>query len=219
MTTASDLEIDNLPNRLTMIRVILILPVVTLLYLCDNAPQGWEGQTWAFGHASAWIFVAASITDYFDGYFARKRNIVTVFGSFLDPIADKFLVVSALIMLLALHRVPALVVIVLILREMYITSLRLLAMHEELTLPVSNWGKWKTTFQMIAIPMLMINNDWLGIPLRQIGTGCIYIASLLSLGSALIYSASLIGKMKIKRAEMKKEKKNRKKNKATPSFS
>lgn len=203
----NDLEIDNLPNRLTIFRMLMIPVIVLTLYFQKDTPTGLLEFRKYLGHIACWIFVLASITDFFDGYFARKYNIVTVFGSFLDPIADKFLVVASLIMLLALDRVNSFVVIILVLREMYMTSLRLLAMTEDISVPVSSLGKWKTTAQMVAIPMLMINKKFLWLPMGLIGTVLIYIASFLSLLSALIYSLSLIKKLQERRLEKKRLKK------------
>src|SRR6478735_8222822 len=140
----NDLEIDNLPNRLTFFRMLMIPVVVLTLYFTEDTPAFLDPYQQYLGHVACWIFVVASITDFLDGYIARKRNIVTVFGSFLDPIADKFLVVSGLLMLLALQRIHPIVVIILVLREMYMTSLRLLAMSENVDVPVSDMGKWKT---------------------------------------------------------------------------
>ena len=211
----NDLEIDNLPNRLTFFRMLMIPVVVLALYFTEDTPQ-WliPYQSW-LGHIACWIFVVASITDFLDGYIARKRNIVTVFGSFLDPIADKFLVVSALIMLMGLDRVHPIVVIILVLREMYMTSLRLLAMTEDVDVPVSNMGKWKTGTQMVATPMLMVYDDFLGMDMALLGTILIYIAALLSLWSALKYSLSMIKKLQEKRAEKKRLKKEQKLSKET----
>ena len=201
----NDLEIDNLPNRLTILRMLLIPLVVLSLYFAYHPEKGTGTiPVWALSHAATWAFVVASITDFFDGWIARRRNIVTVFGSFLDPIADKFLVVSSLIMLAAMDRVNPVVVIILVLREMYMTSLRLLAAHEGFTIPVSQGGKWKTGFQMTAIPMLMVGYDWLGLPWSQIGTVCIWVAGILSLWSAVSYSAHMIQILKQKREEKKK---------------
>jgi CDP-diacylglycerol--glycerol-3-phosphate 3-phosphatidyltransferase len=201
----NDLEIDNLPNRLTILRMLLIPLVVLSLYFADNPEKGTGTvPVWVLSHLATWSFVIASITDFFDGWIARKRNIVTVLGSFLDPIADKFLVVSSLIMLAAMERVHPLVVIVLVLREMYMTSLRLLAMNEGFTIPVSQSAKWKTAFQMIAVPMLMIGYDWIYVPWHKIGTVSIWIAGLLSLGSAFSYSLHMIRSLKLKREERRK---------------
>ncbi len=196
-------QIDNVPNRLTILRVLLI-PVL-IICLGSGLFENIANDPWRrpLEWISAIIFILASITDFFDGHIARKRKIVTVFGSFLDPIADKFLVVSSLILLLGLGRINTVIVIILILREMYMTSLRLLAIERGIKVPVNNLGKWKTTFQMIAIPMLMINADFYGIPLDTTGALFIYLAAFLSLYSAVIYSMGLVVKIKELRA-MKK---------------
>lgn len=194
-------EIDNLPNRLTMIRIILIPIILLSLFLTLSNVQWFAENIKLLNYIAAWTFVAASITDFFDGYIARKKNIVTVFGSFLDPIADKFLVISSLIMLLALSRVHVLIVLILVLREMYITALRLLAMEKGLSVPVGTLGKWKTATQMVGIPLLMANDIPWGIDMPLIGTIAIYLASLFSMYSALEYSAGLIKKIQKLRKE------------------
>jgi CDP-diacylglycerol--glycerol-3-phosphate 3-phosphatidyltransferase len=203
----NDLEIDNLPNRLTFFRMLMIPVVVLALYFTEDTPARLVPYEAYLGHFACWIFVVASLTDWLDGYIARKRNIVTVFGSFLDPIADKFLVVSGLIMLMGLDRVHPVVVIILVLREMYMTSLRLLALTEDVDVPVSWMGKWKTATQMVAMTMLMIYDDFLGLDLPLLGTVLIYVSALLSLWSALKYSLSMIKKLQEKRAEKRKLKK------------
>lgn len=188
-----------------------MIPVVVLaLYFLKDTPESLSSYKIWLGHLACWIFVVASITDFLDGYIARKRNIVTVFGSFLDPIADKFLVVSSLIMLLYLDRVHAIVVIVLVLREMYMTSLRLLALGEGINVPVNSMGKWKTGTQMVATPMLMIYDKFLGVDLVLLGTILIYISSFLSMLSALIYSLNMIKKLRENRAERRRNKKEKK---------
>jgi len=209
----NELEIDNLPNRLTFFRMLMIPVVVLTLYFSEETPTFLMNYQPYLGHVACWIFVVASITDFLDGYIARKRNIVTVFGSFLDPIADKFLVVSSLIMLLAVDRVHPIVVIILVVREMYMTSLRLLALSEGVDVPVSSLGKWKTGSQMVEIPMLMIYDDFLGMNLPLIGTILIYISAVLSLWSALLYSVHMIKKLKEKHLEKKRLKKDHKQNK------
>jgi CDP-diacylglycerol--glycerol-3-phosphate 3-phosphatidyltransferase len=196
-----------------MFRVVLI-PIILFSLLLNLS-----GNIWVIGHIkllnylAAWTFVAASITDFFDGFIARKKNIVTVFGSFLDPIADKFLVISSLIMLLALGRIHVFLVLVLVLREMYITALRLLAMEKGLSVPVGTLGKWKTASQMVGIPLLMANDIPWGINMPLLGTIAIYLASLFSLYSALEYSLGLIKKIKKLRSEIKRKK--REENKKT----
>jgi len=187
-------QVDNLPNRLTFFRLCLV-PVVVILLIFSRyeAPS----QRHLFGLLAAALFIIASITDYFDGHIARKKKLVTIFGSFLDPIADKFLVVSSLIMLLALQRISDWAVIVLVLREMYMMSLRLFAITEGVSVPVNDLGKWKTVCQMTAMPMLMIYQKWWIFDLRLIGTLLIYLACLLSILSSLVYSLKLLKKLQI----------------------
>lgn len=197
-TNESDIwELDNLPNRLTLFRLFLVPVVAIPLYLQLTDIEFVKHNIRLLNYIAGWTFVAASITDFLDGHFARKRKLVTVFGSFLDPIADKFLVVSSLIMLLALERIDSALVIILILREMYITSLRLLASDHKVSIPVGNLGKWKTALQMIAIPMLMGNDTWFGVlNLAKIGEVFIYLAAAFSLLSALRYTLKLIQKLR-----------------------
>ena len=200
-------SIDNLPNRLTIFRVILVpLVVAALFFNLDIIDASVEAKS-NMGWAAAWIFVIASITDFLDGYIARKRKIVTVFGSFLDPIADKFLVVSSIIMLQSLGRIPVLIVVILVLREFYITSLRLLAGDRGLVIPVGQLGKWKTATQMVGLPMLMANETPYGIPFPLMGTVAIYISAIISVYSATEYSMQLIKKIKQHRQDKKAEKK------------
>lgn len=197
--TVDEWEIDNLPNRLTLFRMALIPLMIVPLWLLSEFKWA-QNYHLLLGHLAGWTFVAASITDFFDGYIARKRNIVTVFGSFLDPIADKFLVVSALIMLMALERVHFVIVIVLILREIYITALRLLAYQKGLKLPVEKMGKWKTAVQMVAIPLLMAYDrriPYLSMPV--LGQILIWPACFLSIFSAFQYSFGLLKKLRQKR--------------------
>lgn len=200
-------EIDNLPNRLTMFRVLLIPIIIGCLYLNLLKLSWLEGYSLTLGYIAAWTFVIASITDFFDGYIARKRGIVTVFGSFLDPIADKFLVISSLIILQGLERIPVIIVIILVIREIYITALRLLANEKGLSVPVSELGKWKTAAQMVGIPMLMaVDRPW-GIPMPEIGITFVYIAAIFSVYSALQYTHGLVMKVKGKR-QLNRESKN-----------
>ena len=203
----SEWEIDNLPNRLTLFRVLLI-PVI-LFGLSYQMIKGQRDAHYiAFGYLAAWSFGAAAITDFLDGYIARKKGIVTVFGSFIDPVADKFLVISYLIMLQALNRIHPLIIVVLVLREVYITSLRLLARERDLHIPSGKWGKWKTAFQMIGIPFLMPDDHPWGLPMPEVAISLIYITTFLSLFSALQYSIGLIRRLKIMKAKAFRRKNN-----------
>jgi len=172
-----DLDFTNTPNLLTLARILAVPGVVGLLWFREHNMD----------IAAAWLFTAAAITDYFDGYYARKLNIETVYGKLMDPLADKFLVVSSLCMLQELGRVSVILVILLICREMAITGLRALASSEGVIIGASRSAKWKTATQMVAIPWLMVNPGILGIPLFQMGQVLIWISLAISLGSAFSY--------------------------------
>lgn len=204
-------EIDNLPNRLTMFRIVLIpIVLISLILVQYRVETNIENyiSIKMLNYIAAWTFVLASITDFFDGYFARRLKIETVFGSFLDPIADKFLVISSLIVLLAVQRINVAVVLILVLRELYITALRLLAIEKGLSVPVGALGKWKTATQMVGIPLLMAYDVPWGINMPLLGNIAIMLATIFSLYSALEYSVGLLKKIQkiIKdRKRLKKE--------------
>lgn len=139
----------NTPNKLTVARMILV-PFLVIFML-----TGWGGE--ANRYISFGIFAAASITDWFDGYLARKHNLVTNFGKFMDPLADKLLVCSALICLIGMKRLEAWVVIVIIAREFIISGFRLIAAENGVVIAANYWGKFKTVSQMIMIILLILN--------------------------------------------------------------
>ena len=168
----------NLPNKLTTLRVIMI-PFFVFFMLTDVG-----------GSANKWIalalFVVASLTDFLDGKIARKYNLVTNFGKFMDPLADKLLVCSALICLQDLDRVPAWVVIVIIAREFIISGFRLVASDNGIVIAASYWGKFKTTFQMLMIIVMIMN---LGGAFDMLGTVLMWIALALTIISLIDYIA------------------------------
>lgn len=136
----------NLPNKLTMFRVILI-PFFVVFLLVDITPvDKWIALA---------VFIIASLTDMLDGKIARKYNLVTNFGKFMDPLADKLLVCSAMICLVELARIPAWVVIIIIAREFIISGFRLVASDNGVVIAASYWGKFKTVFQMIMICLMI----------------------------------------------------------------
>ena len=143
----------NLPNKLTIFRVILIIPFIILLL---GGNEGWFGPNVLLPNLAALVvFVAASLTDLLDGKIARKYNLVTNFGKFMDPLADKLLVCSALICLVDMKRIPAWVVIVIISREFIISGFRLIASDNGVVIAASYWGKVKTVAQMIMTILLI----------------------------------------------------------------
>ena len=140
----------NLPNKLTILRVIMIpFFVVALLY------DGGANQNMRY--VAAALFIIASLTDMLDGKIARKYNLVTNFGKFMDPLADKLLVCSALICMIELRELPAWMVIIIISREFIISGFRLVAADNGIVIAASYWGKFKTTFQMIAVILMIFN--------------------------------------------------------------
>ena len=145
----------NLPNKLTIFRVILIVPFVVLLL---GGEAGWFGNNVLIPNVIALaVFIIASLTDLADGKIARKYNMVTNFGKFMDPLADKLLVCSALIALIELKRIPAWIVIIIIAREFIISGFRLVASDNGVVIAASYWGKFKTTFQMVMVCLMLIN--------------------------------------------------------------
>ncbi len=165
------------PNLLTLVRMAFVPVVVGILFLRDPF---WD-------LIAALVFAAASITDYFDGYLARTQKSETVYGKLLDPLADKFLVVSSLVALQELERIHPVIVMVLICRELAITGLRALASAEGVVIGASPTAKWKTATQMVAIPFLMVKQGLWGIPLFRIGEWLLYISLAISLWSAKDY--------------------------------
>lgn len=166
----------NLPNKLTILRVCLI-PFFVVFLLLDG------GQNQMYRYISAVIFIIASLTDMLDGKIARKYNLVTNFGKFMDPLADKLLVCSALICLIQLGQIPAWMVIVIISREFIISGFRLVASDNGVVIAASYWGKFKTTFQMIAVVLLILRLPVLAAVTRI----CLWIALVLTVVSLADY--------------------------------
>lgn len=164
----------NLPNKLTMFRVILI-PFFIIALLVPQIPAGkWIALA---------IFIVASLTDLLDGKIARKYNLVTNFGKFMDPLADKLLVCSALICLIELGRIPSWMVVIIIAREFTISGFRLIAADNGVVIAASYFGKFKTTFQMVAVCLMIAD-----IAAIQVLTSVItWIAVILTVVSLIDY--------------------------------
>lgn len=166
----------NLPNKITLFRVVMILPFLIFM-LIPSIPYG--------KYIAAAIFIIAALTDMLDGYIARKNNLVTNFGKFMDPLADKLLVSSALICFVQLNLIPAWIVIIIISREFIISGFRLIASDNGIVIAASWWAKVKTTVQMIMSVMLIINlNFFLINVLEQV---VIYLAVVLTIVSLVEY--------------------------------
>ena len=140
----------NLPNKLTILRIIMI-PFFVLFMLLDG------GVSQTYRYIAAVIFIVASFTDLLDGKIARKYNLVTNFGKFMDPLADKLLVCSGLICFVGLGQLPAWFVIIIISREFIISGFRLVASDNGVVIDASYWGKFKTVSQMIMSVLLIVN--------------------------------------------------------------
>lgn len=169
----------NLPNKLTVLRVIMV-PFFVFFMLTDVG-----------GAANKWIalaiFVIASLTDMLDGKIARKYNLVTNFGKFMDPLADKLLVCSALIALVDLNKIAAWIVIIIIAREFIISGFRLVASDNGVVIAASYWGKFKTTFQMLMIIYLVVDLQFAYA--NVVGMVLVYVALALTVISLVDYIA------------------------------
>ena len=166
----------NLPNKLTVLRVVMIPFFVVFMLTGLGGDYG--------NYIALAIFIIASLTDLLDGKIARKRNLVTNFGKFMDPLADKLLVCSALICLVEMERLAAWMVIVIIAREFIISGFRLIASDNGVVIAASYWGKFKTTFQMIMIILLILD---LGGGFAVIETVVTWIALILTVVSLIDY--------------------------------
>lgn len=176
----------NLPNKLTMFRVVLI-PFFVVLLLVDITPyDNWIALV---------IFIVASLTDLLDGKIARKYNLVTNFGKFMDPLADKLLVCSALICLVEMERIAAWMVIVIIAREFIISGFRLVASDNGVVIAASYWGKFKTTFQMVMICLMIADLEALSV-LTTIVTWAAVILTVVSLVDYLIKNKDVMREKK-----------------------
>ena len=174
----------NVPNLVTLSRIVLIPLIVGLYYM----PADWFSLE-QVNTAACIVFVLAAVTDWLDGYLARKLNQMSAFGAFLDPVADKLVVVGALIVLLQLGRVEPLVGFIIIGREIGISALRewMAKVGQARSVAVAFIGKLKTTFQMIAIPLLLYHDPLFGIDCLGLGTVMINVAAVLTVISMLYY--------------------------------
>ena len=179
----------NLPNKLTLMRIVLV-PFFVFFMLFEGIPHD----------VSKWIalilFCVASLTDLFDGKIARKYNLVTNFGKFMDPLADKILVSSAFICLVAWGKVPAWIVIIIIAREFAITGFRTLASDNGVVIAASYWGKFKTNFQMFAIILCIADLGNLSPYIHIAEQILIYIALILTIISMVDYFAKNLDVLK-----------------------
>ena len=174
----------NIPNLLTWLRILLIPVFVAVFYLSDQTLGPHLKDVFATS-----VFLLAAITDWLDGYLARKLNQTSAFGAFLDPVADKLMVAAALLILVKLGRADALIAFIIIGREIAISALRewMAKVGASKSIAVSMLGKIKTTFQMLALLLLLYHQSLLGINCQAVGELLLYLAALLTLWSMGYY--------------------------------
>ncbi|MBW1689313.1 MAG: CDP-diacylglycerol--glycerol-3-phosphate 3-phosphatidyltransferase [Deltaproteobacteria bacterium] len=170
-------HIDNLPNTLSIMRLVLIPAVMTCLYF--------PGRLGSF--LAAVFFAAAAFTDLLDGFLARRYKTVTPVGKFLDPLADKLLVSVTMIMLITLGRIPAWMVILIIAREMAVTGLRSIAVVEGKVIAASSLGKYKTIFQLVSLICLCLHYQYINVDFHAVGMAFLWVALALTLWSGYSY--------------------------------
>ena len=187
MATTRVLKFWNLPNAITFGR-LLVAPVILFLLLLLEYKSKVINLSRSLSFAAALVFGVAMATDMLDGYFARRYKITSTFGKFLDPLADKLLFLTAMIMLIPLGRVPAWIVAILLIREITITALRGIAVEEGIIIPASHWGKYKSAVISTAMVGLILHYPFFDIQWRLIGWVFLFPGILLSMGSGIHYT-------------------------------
>jgi len=174
----------NLPNILTWLRILMIPLIVGVFYFSGVWPSIWHQNLTATA-----LFIAAAMTDWLDGYFARRLNQTSAFGEFLDPVADKLMIAAALIVLVELGRVEAIIAVVIIGREIAVSALRewMAKIGQSKSVAVNFLGKIKTISQMIAVPLLLYHDRIGMFSPQRVGTWLIYLAAVLTLVSMFYY--------------------------------
>jgi len=196
----------NLPNLLTMLRIVLI-PLV-LYFLAQGTPRS---NFWAMV-----VYIVSAATDFLDGYLARKRGLISVLGKFLDPLADKLLVMGTLVFMVYLDRLPlwgAVAVIVILGRELTVTALRTIAMSEGVVIAARQGGKEKTALQMVAIPLLIMQHRYtldffffsLSANLTEVGVTVLYLSLIFALTSGGEYFALFVEAVEAKERRLREE--------------
>lgn len=169
---------QDLPMFFTYLRIAVAPVVMGVLFI----PWVWSGWT------AAILFVLGSITDWLDGYFARLFKVESTAGKFMDPIADKLLVLGPLVMLLNMNRIDAFMVFLLLGRDIFIGGVRSVAATNQIIISAKPFGKWKTAMQMFGVPCLLIYDPIWGLPLAKVGYACLWFSVVLSLISGVEYT-------------------------------
>ena len=179
----------NLANQITLTRIFFVVPLIATMHF--------EGRVACF--IATILFVVASLTDYLDGHIARRDNLVSSFGKFLDPLADKLLICSVLIMFVQLGRVPAWIAILVVSRELAVTGLRAMAIDEGVVIAADRYGKLKTVAQIVAIIPLLLHYPLFGFDLHTIGLNILYLALVLTIFSGWNYCHTFYKAWRVKR--------------------
>ena len=176
------MKVEQIPNILTVGRIVAVPLVVALFY--------WTSNPWA-DPLAAFVFILAAITDWIDGYMARKLGVTTPLGAFLDPVADKLMVATALVLLVSKdpHWVIVISAMIIVGREITVSALREWMAHlgARAKVAVSSLGKWKTIVQMVGLSLMVYRNDLLGLPIYRIGVVLLVVAAVLTLWSMVSY--------------------------------
>ncbi len=175
-------DVLNLPNRVTLFRFLLSLVLIPMLY---SGSRFWSVS-------SGIVFLAASVSDFFDGYIAREGNSETTIGRIMDPVADKALVAISMVMLVRLGRLPAWIASLVLFREFFVSGLRISASKSGGDIEVSFWGKLKTFLQMSSLLLLILHYPMWGLNVHKIGMILLYIALIVTLYSGYLYTAAFL---------------------------
>lgn len=188
----------NVPNLITVGRLVAVpVVIVMMLFLDDSSPRVFYNKLLSL--FSALFFALAMSSDMIDGYLARKYNLQTIFGKFMDPLADKMLFIAAMIMMIEIGRIPAWLVALFFIREVAVTSIRAIAASDGIVVSASNWGKYKSAFVSSATVGLMLHYPFLGINWKLIGWVLLLPSFLLSVGSGLAYAIMVYRKIMVMR--------------------
>ncbi|MBI2500862.1 MAG: CDP-diacylglycerol--glycerol-3-phosphate 3-phosphatidyltransferase [Deltaproteobacteria bacterium] len=180
-------QLLGIANYLTYGRIVIVIIVVFLMMMMNDHDPDRILMTKTLSWICMVLVTIAGISDAVDGYYARKYGVVSSFGKFLDPLADKLLSMSVLIMLLSLGRVPAWIVVLLVARDVTITAVRSMAAAEGIEIAASWWGKRKTLIQTIALGFLLVHHQFYFLNPHAVGMGLLWVTLFVSIGSALHY--------------------------------
>lgn len=188
----------NLPNYITMGRFLAVPILMVIMIYMDDAKLGYIAVNKSLSYAAAGLFVLAMLSDILDGYLARRRKIISTFGQFFDPLADKLLFLVAMIFMVELDRIPAWIVCVFLSREVIVTALRGVAIDEGIIIAASHWGKYKSALVSTATVGLLIHYPLWGMEWRLVAWVFIWPALVFSFASGVHYTVGFIRELRRK---------------------